>query len=1352
MSLVPELLNPAGLLWLSLVPLLFVPYLLRQRPRRRTVPALFLFNGVEPAQRLRLGGRLRLRPLFLLQLLLLIVAIAALCRPALRSSDVRSALVLDNSASLSAIEASGETRFAAAVRAADREVARDPAGNWDLFVLSPMPHDLAQGLSPRQARSRLAELSPASCAHPDETVLLSFFDRLSRQGYARIHVVTDRPGTSSGPFELARIGSPTSNRAITDLSLVPSSVADRPASLNVVVENFSPRPARVPIRVEDAMRRTLIRSGELELGAEGAASFTADAPATAELRVKIEGKDALPLDDEASIAPRAKTGGSVLLVAADASGLSAPERILGFHLEVVEPERYRPELARGRDLVIFHLAAPAAPPESPALYLLPPDAPFLPPTSGRVDRPTIAFPVATHPVARYLNPAALQPRRALTLKESSGWQPLALANGGAVILGRAGATPAVVSGIDLLPYLGDRNRPVSILTLNLLSWMLHGGGGETAGAGQCIPIGRTESNLERPATLPLPTRESQPAKPATRSRPLWPALTLAALLLLALEAWFHGASGGFAWGLRILVTALLIAAWLDPMRAIPGVAPKPLALIDVSKSVLDAARAHALAAIGLHPADPVIAFASHPLSTTAGELGSSARAADDNDTDLEAALLEAANRGSEAAVFLVTDGWQTRGEAKHALDALTKRDVRVYPIAETQSLGKDVALHSLSLPAESPAGKAARAEVWLRSDNPTTVSGRLLVRQGTKTLVRDEVKVPPGDSVITRPILFTGAGLLEFVAEFQPTDPATDLDRTNDVAKAWVAVGGGRRILLVGHDARDNRDLASALEQRGFRVTSVARASGDPLPDRGGFAAVVLNDVPSGDLPGGYPAALREQVRGGAGLAMVGGPRSFGLGGYQGSPVEEALPVRMKERSRDEPRNAVALVIDKSGSMRDEHRISFAREAARQLVEHLKDRDRIAVIGFDREPFTVVPLSDVGEIREDFAYRIDRLKPSGGTRLFPALEEARRQLLGEEAKRRHIIVLSDGLSEDAESAGGRRNYYDLALALAEQGVTISTIALGHDADTVFLERIASYGRGAFHETADAASLPELVLGEFEERGREKTLVERELRPLPMRDSPVVGALAESDSRWPAVLGLVETELKPLARRDVGVAESSAPLIASWEYGRGRALAVTTDADGRWSDRWLRWKEWSRLWGDLVGWLAPEGRGAQPRFALAYRDGALEINYSRFDQDPAGAVSAKISSPDGRTEELPLERVAPGHYRGSFATRVAGDYRIDIRAARGSATESPLGYTIPKSATAERPRREPNWQLLEEIARSTGGEVNPPLDRIKPAPTPEEKVPLAPFLLPAAMGVFLLELVMRRLRGEAARGD
>ena len=312
-------------------------------------------------------------------------------------------------------------------------------------------------------------------------------------------------------------------------------------------------------------------------------------------------------------------------------------------------------------------------------------------------------------------------------------------------------------------------------------------------------------------------------------------------------------------------------------------------------------------------------------------------------------------------------------------------------------------------------------------------------------------------------------------------------------------------------------------------------------------------------------------------------------------------------------------------------------------------------------------------------------------------------------------------------------------------MTISTVALGREADADFLERLASFGRGAFHETADASSLPEIVLGEFEEHAREKTLNERTFRPVPSRESPLVGELARAEASWPPVLGLVETELKPGARRDVGVAESDLPLVASWEYGRGRSIAVTTDADGRWSDRWVRWKEWSRLWSDLVGWLVPRDRATQPRFAVAYRDGALEIDYSRFDEDPAGAVTARILPPGERPQELPLQRVAAGHYRGRFATRAPGDYRIELRGARGPVTEAPLGFTIPRSIVVEGPRREPDWTLLQEIARRTGGAVNPDLSRIPPAPAPAAGTPLAPSLLAAAMLLFLLELILRRLR-------
>jgi Ca-activated chloride channel homolog len=1346
---VPELVNPAGLLWLSLLPLLLVPYWLRRRPNRRIVPALFLLAGIEPAQRVRLGGRLQLRPLLLLQLLLALITIAALCRPMWQATEVRSALVLDDSASMRTVEGSGETRFDTALRAAREAIAKDGANSWDVFALSPNPHDLGLALTPGQAQRTVSSARVGSCPHPDDAAMRAFLERLARDGYARVHIVTDRVAASAERLQVLHVGTPRPNVAITDVSLIPSAVAGRPALLNVALDNFSPRAVDLPFRVEEAQGGTVIDRRTVAIPPHQSSTVTVDVTSTARLTARIDARDALALDDEASIAARNAGKREVLLVAGDAGGLDTIAPLVGMHLEVTTADRYRPEMSRGRDLVVFHRSAPRELPDAAALYVLPPPAAFLPAPGARVDQPAITFVVPTHPVARYLNFAALRPRQALEFAALPGWQPVALAGAGAVLLERATPHPAVVSGIDFLPYLGERNRPMSILTLNLLSWMLHGLDPLGAGAAACTPLGRAESDLEHPGLLPLPASAPATARASERTRPLWPALTLAAIALLVCEAWFHRGRDGLAWTLRLLIAALLVAAWLEPTRAIAGAAPRAFVVADVSKSLLAATREHGLDRVGVEPSAPLLAFGARPIETTRVALASAIPRADDSQSDLESALLAAANDApQDGPLFLVTDGWETRGDATHALASLRERRLRVYPIAESQPLGNDVAVRSLSLPAESAAGSAVRAEVVLRSDNDTLTTGRVLIRRGSTVLTNEAVRVAPGESALVRPLLLTGEGLVEFSAEFQPAEPAKDLDRRNDVAKGWVAVGGGKRILLVGHDARDNRELEHTLAQRGFRVTAVARAAGQPFPDASRFTAVILNDVPLSDLPADAPAQLRESVHAGSGLVMVGGPRSFGLGGYRGSPIEDALPVRMKERARQEPRNAIALVIDKSGSMREEQRIVFAREAARQLVEHLKPHDRIAVIGFDREPFTIVPLSDVEEIRDDFEDRIDRLRPSGGTRLFPALQEARRELAAESAKRRHIVVLSDGLSEDAETALGRRQYYDLALALAEQGVTISTIALGRDADADFLQRLASYGRGAFHDTVDAATLPDILIGEFETHGREETVPEREFRPLPSSDSPLVGEVAKSDSRWPVVLGLVETELKRDARRDVAVAGSEAPLIASWEYGRGRAVAFTTDADGRWSDRWLRWKEWSRLWNDVARWVVPQGHGAQPRFALAYRGGALEIDYSRFDEDPAGAVTARIATPDGHSAETPLERAAAGHYRGRFVTRLPGDYRVELRGSRGAITETPLGFTVPSSATGEVPQREPNTALLETLARETGGEINPAQGRVEPAPTPQTRSPLAPLLLPIALVLFLIELIVRRLRSES----
>ena len=126
---------------------------------------------------------------------------------------------------------------------------------------------------------------------------------------------------------------------------------------------------------------------------------------------------------------------------------------------------------------------------------------------------------------------------------------------------------------------------------------------------------------------------------------------------------------------------------------------------------------------------------------------------------------------------------------------------------------------------------------------------------------------------------------------------------------------------------------------------------------------------------------------------MLGADASFAPASYRQTPIERILPVEPKEPPKREEKNrAVVLVIDKSGSMRDDNRIIYAKEAAKAVARQLRDIDLLGVVGFDDSPFVVVYLETMARLRGVVENQIDRLKPGGQTYFLPALLEARRQL------------------------------------------------------------------------------------------------------------------------------------------------------------------------------------------------------------------------------------------------------------------------------------------------------------------------------------------------------------------------
>ena len=729
-----------------------------------------------------------------------------------------------------------------------------------------------------------------------------------------------------------------------------------------------------------------------------------------------------------------------------------------------------------------------------------------------------------------------------------------------------------------------------------------------------------------------------------------------------------------------------------------------------------------------------------------------------NETNLEGALTGLLGEAQNRNVYFFSDGWEVSNTAANSatdsdttsngvlsmLPLLKDRQLKIYPfLPPPAEATPNVAIQRLGVPQSTTGGETIQVSVALENTNPGPVRGELTVSEKDKVIWQQPVTLAPGASLLTHPLVLSDSGLIPLRAVFTSGSAGEDALPQDNQATAWINITPKEKILLLSAKAQDNRYLERVFANHGLGMTAIDFAERPAtMPSLESFSAIILNNVARNKLPPTLLSGLDNYVRKGGGLIMIGGEESLGLGGYKGTEVEQVLPVIVTPPQKEERHTAVMLVIDTSGSMRKENKLLYAKEGARAVARNLKDKDLLGVIGFDTEPFGVIPLSYMGQIRNDVDDRLDRLKASGGTFLLPALEEAKRQLERQVATRKHMIVLTDG-----ETGGSGSEYLDLVSAMhREEKITISTIAVGAEPNLRLLSRIADYGGGAFHHTTDPSTLPDLFIDEIQEKKtEEKTMVEKDLTPIPNPASPLLKGL--ESQVFPPVKGYVEAQAKTGARVDVALrAEGKRPpLLASWTYGQGKAVAFTSDANGRWSAPWVNWEGFSKFWAQAVRWCLPEIKHTETHFSieLGHTEDGLVIDLFSYGTNEEGrTASARVSGPGGEKGSLPLQRLAPGHYQGIYQTGKAGDCRVEVTLPSGE-NLGPLGYTLPPRRAAEVPQPQPNLPLLESLARATGGSVNPDVASLSQPVAPPKQQPLLPYLIPLAMALYFLELLVRR---------
>lgn len=813
--------------------------------------------------------------------------------------------------------------------------------------------------------------------------------------------------------------------------------------------------------------------------------------------------------------------------------------------------------------------------------------------------------------------------------------------------------------------------------------------------------------------------------------------------------------------LRTFTALCVIAALCGPHTTTQKPADDVAVLVDISSSITPTqgeallARAQTLGrelGVPLRLV-PFGASASTASSTSAlatlssfGELRRQWQKLDVGTTNIASAISLEAARGSAAALVL-SDGYETAGSALQTSSA--SPGLALFPLTERGNAEvSDVSISQLYAPLTVKAQSSVDIKVTLSNSASKARKGTLTITHGEREVFKQAVTLQTeGDSLFSAESDPAAEGISPVVATFSWSDETGSHHITRST---WLAGETRDKVLLLSGTSDDARILPQLLQNQRYQLASfVAPFAQDQLRPLSDYRTVILNNVALTSLPSSLAQTLPDFVRGGGGLIMIGGNKSFGLGGYIGSTIEPLLPVRLVPPYKEKKRLnvAVQLVIDKSRSMAADDRLEFAKAAAAEVIQSLQDDDYIGVVGFDETPFIALPLTQVSLARATARDKVNRLYPFNKTNLFPALDEARRGLQRVNAGRKHTIVLTDGKIPDASS-----EYLSLVRQMRVLGVTVSTVLLGSDADDGFLANIAEQGGGSFYQTSDPRNLPRIFISDVKVASGEQTL--RESPELPVQRGPS-GIRSTSLDSFPSLRGFVETLSRDGAYTELTVSQEDKtfPLLASTSIGKGRSIAFTSDVNGRWSAKWLQWSSLQAFWSDLVESLHPQITKTDSSTSFDVRSwidgGEAVVELTIYGTSGLSGVSGEISTPRGDTRSLDLKSLAPGRHQARVSQPTAGKYEALFSV--GGTPLPRVAWELSGELFGETPHEKPNLTLLEQLASKTQGKVNPKAADLKGRlKTAADTHPYAPHALIVALLLLFLEVLLREFAFKSKR--
>ncbi len=723
-------------------------------------------------------------------------------------------------------------------------------------------------------------------------------------------------------------------------------------------------------------------------------------------------------------------------------------------------------------------------------------------------------------------------------------------------------------------------------------------------------------------------------------------------------------------------------------------------------------------------------------------------------------------------IVMISDGNETDGSILRAAQAAKAQGIPIDVLPVEFAYAEEVIVESVQTPANVRVGETITLKVVLTSTIPA--AGRLLISQDGTIIdlnpAADElgkiVELNKGRNVLSVAVAVNRPGAISYEAVFEPLTALSDTGSStgtlgdsiteNNKGSAITFVGSEGSVLIVADDddeAVKFEDVLAKAEVKTVRVPASQFPS--TLPELAAYEGIVLINQAAYSYSDTQQELLRQYVHDtGGGLVMIGGPDSFGAGGWIGSPLADALPIRLDPpQKRQMPRGALALVIH---SVEIPKGVYYGQQICNAAVDTMSRLDLVGIIEYQGLGGTdwVHPLSPVGD-RGAVKRSIQNLSFGDMPSFDPSLQLALSGLSNAAAGQKHCIVISDGDPSMSRS---------LLRKFKQAGITISAVGVNPHSpnDTNTLRTMANETGGTYYAVANnaLATLPQIFIKEAQTIRRALIWEGESFSPA---RTGVPTETMRGISAVPPISGyVVAAEREGLSLVTLRGKEED-PIAAQWQYGLGKVVTFNADVSTRWAPAWVGWDGFDQFWEQHIRWTMRPSGSATMRVSTENIGEKTRVIVEAFD--PEGErlnfadFQARASTPDGLGKLVEVQQVGPGRYEGEFNTEDAGSYVVNLQyrapSSDGSLLEGSAQAAVTRPFADEFKALETNLPLLKQVASITGGRVlptDPTLADMWSRDGVEMPVALTPIWIMFAIigiGVFLLDVAVRRVRIDPA---